>query len=357
MKRLTFYALATCLLLQAMPAQSQTLLEVVGDSKVSKDEDATVSLLSKYISETARLELSDNLTYKAGVDYNGLLDLLILRGLKSAGDIFMNGSGKIGVNEEPGDARLFIKQNSTSSYSGLAQLQLEESELTDESFMKFTNQGSAEAWGIAARAGAKLILTKHESLNTTDIMAMDGASFMVGIHQNSPEAYLHIKQQFAGVDALAFEEPDGQGGDKWSFRIGDEDILIYYNGGIRGGFDVSTGNYNAFPPSPAAMIQSKTRTAASAIWELNPGLISTKQGEQFAFDLSASSEQNGLIQRKDGQLGYDPKEVALATFEAFQTLHKAALERQARIDSRLQLLAELERKLSGMERKIALSRE
>jgi len=53
------------------------------------------------------------------------------------------------------------------------------------------------------------------------------------------------------VDILAFVNDNDGGSDKWSMRIRDEDILIYYNSDIRGGFDVSTGNYNNFPPSPA----------------------------------------------------------------------------------------------------------
>lgn len=333
---------------------AQSRFEIAGDSKVSNSGDTFVHIISKDVSSTARLELGDDLTYKGGVAYNGLEDFMILRGTPVEGHLMMNTAGNIGLNEEPGSARLFIKQNSGSGYGGVSQIRLEESETSGQSVIKFTNDGSSEAWSMAARAdenGGSLIMTKHEDSDATDFFTLDGANFMVGIHQNSPEAYLHLKQQFAGVDALAFEEPNSQGPDKWSFRVGSTDILIYFNEGIRGGFDAQTGNYNDFPPSSSVPEKDKSRVSRNGnIWEIEPQIISSQNDVKFTYDLSSVSQSNALVSNDKGVKGYKPAKVAKATFEAFLDLQKLTQKREREINARLQALTVFKERVARLEK-------
>ncbi|WP_131458146.1 hypothetical protein [Jiulongibacter sediminis] len=348
-----FKSLLLCLFVMSH-LSAQNYLEIVGDSKITNESMALLSILSTGTDENSRIETGSDLTYKAGIAYNGVNDVVILRGKLGEGGLMMNQNGKIGINEVPGDARLFIKQNSTSGYSGFSQLHLEEAFAGGESFIKMKNEGSSDAWGITANAGVvtgKFKLTKFDATQSVDLITLDGDTFRAGIHNTSPEAYLHLKQQFAGIDAMAFEEPASQGSDKWSFRIGDNDILIYFNGGIRGGFDSATGNYNNFPPSSSVPEKNKGRLVQVAnICELEPMLFATKRGMTFSYDLSSVSESNSLVTYKNGRPGYLPNEVARATAEAWSKLQNEILQRAEEIENKRQTLLLLEERVTKLEK-------
>jgi len=260
---MTFKQLCTgvlCLCLWVVsPAQNRFSVE--GNGRFFSASSTNVDILNTDDNTNALIRFGDNDVLKASLGFNGNQDAFVLSMGNTLGrdDLTMNATGRIGINSQPTDHRFFIQHNSTSGPSGSSHLTLEEVNSTDFSRLRFQNLNENGLWTLADRAtdgDALMNIFYNDGTNFANLMSFDGDLFRVGIHQTAPDAFLHIKQQTAGVDALKFENDDQTGGETWGFRIGDNDILLYFQGDIRGGFDSDDGAYNNFPP-PAAFADAE----------------------------------------------------------------------------------------------------
>ncbi|PHN06442.1 hypothetical protein CRP01_12810 [Flavilitoribacter nigricans DSM 23189 = NBRC 102662] len=299
------------------------------------------------------MRFGDNSTNKVSFGYNGNNDYFNISTAATLGadDLTLSLTGRIGINSAPSDHRMLINQNSTSGLDGDAQLYLQENNTGDQARLRFTNDGDDGYWevGAAAISGAyQMDFFYTDGLNDATLLSLDGTAESVGIHQTIPEGYLHLKQQFAGADALAFVNDNNA--NKWSMRIGDEDILIYFNGDIRGGFDVSTGNYNNFPPAPALATASKMDDAVlGKVMLLEPRVGSAQKSHSAA--LGFNPQQVGkinadwVVPSEDGtQLGVDYLQMAVLAVKTIQ-------EQQAVIEAQqLQIREIQERRAAQLER-------
>lgn len=313
-------------------AVSQTPLLIEGNGLFSSAATTNLDIQNTNDNTNALIRFGDNDLLKASFGFNGNEDVfkISMGNTLDRDDWTISESGLIGINNLPTGHRFFIQHNSTSGLSGSSHLTLEEGATSDFARLRFENVGETDYWTIDARAteGSAQMNFIYDTGTPTTIMALDGEAFRVGIHQEAPQAYLHIKQQSAGVDALAIENDNATGGDKWSFRVGSEDILIYFNGDIRGGFDVSTGNYNNFPPSPAGGSTAQLRTGTpepvlDKVLQLKPLLSAEKKNSETALSFHpAELEQTNpgwVIRSEDGrQAGVDYHQFSVLAIKAIQ---------------------------------------
>lgn len=341
-------------LLVLQTADAQNPFRIEGTGLFNSPSGTSIDLLNTDDNTNALLRFGDNNVSKTSLGFNGNDDVFKFSTATTLGanDLTMTLTGLMGINTLPGAHRMLINQNSTSGLAGATQLYLQENNVNDFARLRFSNLGDDGAWLISGNAvggSSRMHFYYSDGLNAADLMSLDGDNFRVGIHQINPEGYLHIKQQFAGVDALAFVNDNATGGDKWSFRIGDEDILIYFNNDIRGGFDVSTGNYNNFPPAPALAGQTKMKDdVLGQLMQLRPRTISQEKSNArlTGFNPAEVNEINPdwLVRSEDGkQDGIDYLQFAILALKAIQ-------EQQ-------ELIKGQQEKIAGLKKRKALQEE
>lgn len=249
-------------------ANAQDFLDVAGGNGLITNSGTTkLEILSKNAGSTAGIGLGDNNTVKSLVGYDGTSGLLKINNAANLGPnhLTIDNTGLIGINAAPGNARLFINHNSTSGLTGSAHIELQETGTSDFSRLKFTNTGSTALWTIAARSEVGNSIFNFFHNNGTDfanIMSLDGETFRVGIRETSPEAYLHIKQVSANVDALILENDDQTGSEKWGLRINNDDLEFRFEGTLRAYISSATGAYTAVPPPRVAALARQTRSSS-----------------------------------------------------------------------------------------------
>jgi hypothetical protein len=197
-------------------------------------------------------------------------------------DLTISQTGSIGVNTLPSSHKMFILHNSTSGTSGSEHLSLKENNNGDFARIRFTNLGDDNFFSIEAKAveGAAKMNFIYNDGSSTNVMTLDGEQFQVGINQTTPEAYLHIAQPNPSIDQIVFENDATGGSDSVDWRVGSDDILIYFNQGLRAAFDAADGSLNNFPlpPPPVNSIDNCTsEEVLEQINKLKPILLQTDQ--------------------------------------------------------------------------------
>lgn len=318
---------------------AQQVYRVQGNGLYQTPSSTNVDIHSEDDNTNSLLRFGDNNTSKVSLGYNGNEDNFKISTSATLGadDLSMTLTGRIGVNIAPSTHRLLIQQNSGSGINGDAQLAIQENNGSDNSRLRFTNLGEDDGfWEVRSAAINNFFQMDFyytDGLNEAIFLSFDGDEESVGIHQTSPEGYLHLKQQFAGLDALAFTNDNNS--NKWSMRIGDEDILIYFNGGIRGGFDVSTGNYNNFPPAPALSGQTKMKNKVlDQVMQLQAIAVEngSNSGKIAIFNPYEVEQINNdwVVQTESGQvLGLDYMEFSVLAIKTIQE-QQEVMDRQAR---------------------------
>ncbi|NND34887.1 MAG: tail fiber domain-containing protein [Saprospiraceae bacterium] len=144
------------------------------------------------------------------------------------------------------DARLALWHNSDSDKPTL---ELRETAGDDFTRLQFRSLPTVDDrfFSINANPGSagepKMhIYYQKNAVSGYNLISIDADDRLVGIHKTSPEAHLHIKQRSAGEEALALENDTD--GDKWSFEVAADDLLLYYNGSLVGTFDDASGSYS-----------------------------------------------------------------------------------------------------------------
>ncbi len=255
------YYLTAVLVFSASVVSAQ-MLEVVGNGIFESNQATRVTIKSTATTTNALVRFGNEGISKVSLGYEGTDEIFKIA---SGTDLSINSltmglstfSNRFSINDLPSTHRLRIKHNSTSGTTGSSHLELLETGSSDFARLRFGNEGENGLWTIAARStdGSSLLnLFYNDGVNFANVMSLDGDLFRVGIHQTAPDAFLHIKQQTAGVDALKFENDDATGGEIWGWRVGDNDILIYFEGGLRGSFNSDDGVYTNFPPPPPPSI-------------------------------------------------------------------------------------------------------
>ena len=293
-KQLCTGVLCLCLWVAA-PAQNRFSVE--GTGRFFSASSTKVDVLNIDDNTNALIRFGDNEVLKTSIGFNGNQDAFVLSMGNTLGrdDLTMDATGRIGINSYPTDHRFFIQHNSTSGTGGSSHLTLEEVGSNDFNRLRFQNANENGIWTMAARAtddDALMNIFYNDGVNFANIMSFDGDQFRVGIHQTTPDAFLHIKQNTAGVDALKFENDDATGGETWGFRIGDNDILLYFEGAIRGGFDSDDGAYNNFPP-PAAFADAEVAFREGVLTDI----------------MKLTPLQSGKLRSRTNSISLDPRAV------------------------------------------------
>lgn len=342
---------------------SQQIMEIGGNGLFQTSSSTNLDILNYNDITNSLIRIGDNNLVKSSFGYNGIDGAFKISTASTLGtnDFTMASNGKVGINTLPSDHRMLILHNSTSGIAGSAQLGLKTTSGSDFSRLQFENLGEPGHFILAARAteGQALLHIYYSDggFNDANIMSFDGDGFRVGVHTETPEAYIHLRQEDAGIDALALQNSAST--DKWGMRIGDEDILIYYNGGIRGGFDVSTGNYNNFPPTSATIIEKKrSNNVLNQIMKMNFQLVkSNAHQENIILDPNSFEQINPeLVTSFKGQkyksLNYN--ELVILSIEAIQLRQKILNRNTQRIQELKHNHGLRAKRLADLEKNIAL---
>lgn len=343
-----------------IPIHAQYQFHVEGNGIFTSPASTNVDVIDTADNSNSLIRWGDNNLLKFSFGFNGNEDLfkVAIGDALSSNDFSLSPYGKLGFNAGPDTNRVLIAHNSTSGVSGSAHVDLSQNSMNGFARLRFENLGESNSFVLAGQAkegNSKFKISYNEPFDTTELMTLDGDLFHVGIHQSNPEGYLHIKQQFAGIDALAIINDDATGGDKWSMRIGDEDILIYFNNDIRGGFDVSTGNYNNFPPPPPASSGKLEMSDDDILEKLNKVcsnviLDPTTNRHALILDpLKLQAIESSLTTfSEDGtQLGINYSNLTLFVIRVIQQKQKQIIANERQISS---LKRQYETNLSRLER-------
>ncbi len=366
--RTKFFLGSLFLLAASMTISAQAKLSVNGNGLFVSPASTNVDIKNLNDNTNALIRFGDANILKASLGFNGNEDGFKISMGNTVGreDLTMAENGYNGLNALPTAHRFFIKHNSTSGISGSAHLTLEESSFSNFARLLSKNVGQNGSWTIGGRAtegSARMQFTYQNGVSTAteDILTLDGDHFRVGIHAPNPDAYLHIKQLSAGVDALAIVA-NGASGDKWSFRIGDNDILVYFNGGIRGGFNSDDGVYKNFAPQQTAGYP-KARPAGRLLKDvlrLRPRILADDRGRTAGLLPQEIAQVNDhwLIRLPEERgwgisdqqfavlaIGAIREQQALisARQEEIARLQARNSDRQARLEALEQLIAQLEK--------------
>jgi len=315
----------------------QTLFEVEGNGLFTSPSSTMLDVKSIDDNANSLLRFGDLGVAKSALGFNGNEDHFKISMGSTLGrdDLTISQGGRLAIHSLSSDHRFLVRHNSTSGIEGSAQLCMSSSTEAGMSRLRFNNAMDDKYFEMEARAKeGSALLNMHfdDGSQDEDILSLDGDLFRVGILQTAPEGYLHIRQLSAGVDALAFENDATSGSDKWSMRVGDEDILIYYNGGIRGGFDATTGNYNNFPPMSSALRDNiaESSGALNLLLSIEPEFragVSTDQGVlNDQTDLRGVDEQLVFV--------YNEGEAMDVSGESIRIILASALEERTEIIDR-----------------------
>lgn len=343
------------------PAQNRFSVE--GNGRFFSASSTNVDILNTDDNTNALIRFGDNNVLKASMGFNGNEDAFILSMGNTLGrdDLTMDATGRIGINSLPTDHRFFIKHNSTSGPDGSSHLTLEEVGSGDYNRLRFQNASENGLWTLAARAtdgDALMNIFYNDGSNFANIMSFDGDLFRVGIHQTTPDAFLHIKQNTAGVDALKFENDDATGGEIWGWRVGDNDILLYFQGDLRASFNSDDGVYNNFPPmgnftDAEVAFQEGVLTD---IMKLRPLQTSKLRSSANNIQLNPREVErinpSWVVYSEDGEhIGINYQHISLLTIKSIQEQQAIMEEQRSEIEH---LKAE---KIASDERLLALERK
>jgi hypothetical protein len=337
-KNILYVLLVTCVAGTTLLAQPPLIIE--GNGLFRGTASTNLDIISTDDNTNSLMRFGDNSTNKVSMGYNGNNDYFNFSTASTlaAEDLTIGLNGRIGINTAPATHRMLINQNSSPGSGGAAHLALIEDNTVDFARMRFTNEGDDGYWELRSTAIPSSyqmeIFYDDGFSNDATLLTLNGDKF-VGIHQTMPEAYFHIKQQSAGVNALTFVNNNND--DEWNFRIGSEDILVYFNNSIRGGFDVSTGNYNNFPPSPALAATTKMQEPVlKKVMQLQPKLAtSAKSGQQMlGFNPQEVGKVNPdwVVPLKQGTLlGLDYLQLTVLAIKTVQEQQQILAQQEERI--------------------------
>ncbi|WP_304234187.1 hypothetical protein [Jiulongibacter sediminis] len=334
-----------------LDSNAQEFLDVAGgNASIVNTGTTKLEILSKSASGSAGVGFGDDNTVKAVTGYSGGDDLFKINHTPelTSNHLTIDNSGMIGLNSVPANARLFIKHNSTSGLSGSAHLEIQETGSSDFARLKFTNEGNTAQWTMAARSedgSALLNFFYNDGTDFANILSLDGDLFRVGIRQTEPEAYLHIRQVDANVDALILENDDQTGGEKWGLRIEDDDLEFRFEGDLRAYISSATGAYTAVPPVSSS---SNLRKASGTSEDEIMNTISQ-------FDLRNPEDLKemetvlpGLFHQAEGS------ENLLLDYSQLNVISLSALKKQkALYENQMEQLIEIDQKTKSLERRLA----
>lgn len=236
----------------------QFLLQVDGSGILTSASGTRLDILNTNDNTNSPLRFGDNNSLKASMGFNGNNDLFVIAMSNTLGTehFTLSQTGLLGINTLPESHRMLILHNSTSGTSGSGHLSLRE-DPNDFSRLRFENSSVNDHFTINARANegsAQMNFAFMKGITNTNILTLDGEQFQVGILTQAPEAYVHIAQPGPVIDQIVFENDASGGGDRVDWRLGSDDILIYFNQGLRAAFDAADGSLNNFPlpPPPSA---------------------------------------------------------------------------------------------------------
>lgn len=338
-------------------ANAQFKLRIEGNGLFTSPSSTNVDIRNSDDNTNALIRFGDNNQSKVSLGFNGNEDVFKISTASTLGvnDFTMDLNGLIGINSLPSVHRFLINHNSTSGLDGSAHLTLQENNTADFARLRFGNLGEDGLWVIAARAtdGSSLLNFFHnDGTDFANILSLDGELFRVGIHETAPEAYLHIKQQAPGIDALVLENDDQTGGEKWGMQIGNTNLDFLFEGVIRGSFSSATGAYTAFPP-PAAFTTQEDLEAnvLQQVLQLNPVKIPLEKSKHKVIGLNPQEvlkvNPDWVVRSEDGQqLGINYQQFVGLAIRSVQ-------EQQELIDARQEEIAQLEREDAALQERLA----
>lgn len=331
-------------------------LEVNGNGTFTAPLEIYLDVKNSDDNTNSLMRFGDNNTIKSALGFNGNDDALKISLGTTLGpdDLTMSQTGLIGVNTLPSVHKMFILHNSTSGTGGSEHLALKENNDGDFARMRFDNQGDDNFFSIEANAveGAAKMNFNYNDGSSTDIMTLDGEQFHVGIHQSSPEAYLHIAQPYGGLDQIVFENDAAGGGDRVDWRVGMDDILIYFDQDLLAAFDALDGSLNAFgPPPPVNSIDDySAEEVLEQINKLKPILLQTDQASSTLILNPDEVEQIN----PDWIVYSEDKSRKGVNYQLLTTLAlQSVLEQQNDIDQNQEKLNQLKTRKSELKNRLA----
>lgn len=331
---------------------SQQQFDFEGNGTIAHDAATRLTVKSYDSLSNSLIRFGSNDVAKFSFGYNASMDILQLCAGNTIGsNSFTMGinsfTNRFAINSVPTAHRFLIRHNSTSGASGSSHLTLQENDIDGFGRVRFQNEDEDGYWLMSARSTngqSRFKLKYDDGLNAADIMSVDGDLFRVGIHQNNPDAYLHIKQSTAGVDALKFENDDSTGGEIWGWRVGDNDILIYFEGGLRGSFCSDDGVYTNFPPPPppanSYLYKSNPDEFLEQFRQIRSTIYKNKSGRVRhvidPYQLQKVNKDWVVFSEDKTKLGINHEQLIVLSIEAVK-------EQQNIIDSQAKKIEELEK--------------
>lgn len=259
-------------------------LEVNGNGAFTAPSEISLEVKNSNDNTNSLIRFGDNNVSKSAFGFNGNDDAFKISMGTTLGpdDLTISQTGSIGVNTLPSSHKMFILHNSTSGTGGSEHLSLKADNNADFTRMRFDNLGEDNFFIIEAKAveGAAKMNFIYNDGSSTNVMTLDGEQFQVGINQTAPEAYLHITQPNATLDQIVFENDAAGGSDRVDWRVGTNDILIYFNQGLRASFDATDGSLNNFPLPPPPVNNMDDYSSEEVLQQINklqPKLLQTDQ--------------------------------------------------------------------------------
>lgn len=365
MKRKFTWILLLAMLGMLQISWAQPKLSVEGNGRFISSASTNVDIQNTDDNTNALVRFGDNSTTKVSLGFNGNEDVFKISTAPTLGveDFTMDLNGYIGINSLPSAHRFLINHNSSSGSDGSAHLTLQENNTTDFSRLRFSNLGSDGIWTIATRAtdgDSKMNFFYNDGINFRNVLSLDGDLFRVGINNTEPEAYLHIKQIDAGVNALVLENDDQTGGEKWGMQVGNSDLDFLFEGVIRGSFSSATGAYTAFPP-PAAFTDNSGSTqeeVLNQVLQLNAVKIKQEKDQRPVIGLDplqvVQVNPDWVVQSEDGErLGINYQQFVALSIKAIQEQQDQIEARQTEISALEQQEVEIDSRLAALEARLA----
>lgn len=345
----------------------QNLMEVEGNGLFTTPSSTNVDLKNTNNNTNSSIRFGDNNLIKASAGFNGTDDVfkISMGTTLVSNNLTISESGNIGVNNLPGNHRFLISHNSNSTS---AHLNLQESNTTDFARLRFENFGDDGLWTIAGKAtegSANLNFFHHDGTNFANILSIDGDDFHVGIMTTEPEGYLHIKQQTEGIHALLLENSASQGGEKWAFQVGIDDLDVYLDNFHIGSFDAVTGAYSFFgPPPPAAMFAQPAPTTGvlEKISRLKASSYARHNGEKGTLALNPQElekiDPTWVVRSEDGEkLGFSQHTLAIVAIQSIQEQQTIIQQQKEEIKKWESEEIEWERRLKTLEAQLKTAQE
>lgn len=251
--------------IDAMPKVTITAGGEMGIGEVSPSETLDVMGNIGLKDGTGSIEFYEAGTAKANIDYNGnSISINTTEGasdvnlnpfddvILNAGDDILfrsqgismgifNDLGNMGVGTTSPAARLDVRSAATTSAPNLQLRQLN----SDFARLRMTSNSNVEYWDIIARSlgtDPKFNVVYKDGSTLKTSLAIDGDGQRTGINNTTPNASLHIKQVGSNTEGLRIEN-DGDT-DNWGFEIGNNDLLVTFNGSQVGFFNDADGVYS-----------------------------------------------------------------------------------------------------------------